>query len=140
MTPTGPARPELCVGAVVTRGDELLLVRRGRGPGLGRWSVPGGRVEGGETLVEAVIREVREETGLDVVCGEALGWVERIADTDHFVIIDFHAVPDDPDAPLRAGDDAAEAAWVARHLVTELDLVDGLAEFLADHGVIRLIT
>lgn len=131
--------PELCVGAVVVRGGELLLVRRGRGAAVGRWSVPGGRVERGETLAEAVVREVREETGLDVVCGEALGWVERISDDHHFVIVDFRAVPLDPAVPLVAGDDAAEAAWVDRGLVTELALVEGLAEFLADHGVVDLI-
>jgi ADP-ribose pyrophosphatase YjhB (NUDIX family) len=133
-------RPELCVGAVVLRGQELLLVRRARGPGFGRWSLPGGRVEVGETLAEAVVREVAEETGLEVVCGEALGWVERISDRDHFVIIDFRAVPTAPGAPLTAGDDAAEVAWVPLDEVTGMDLVDGLAEFLADHGVVRLIT
>lgn len=132
-------RPELCVGAVVERGDQLLLVRRGRGAAAGQWSVPGGRVEGGETLVEAVVREVREETGLDIVCGEALGWVERISDEHHFVIMDFRAVPLDPATSLHAGDDAAEAVWVDRWAVTELDLVEGLAEFLADHDIIELI-
>lgn len=133
------ARPELCVGAVVERGDELLLIRRGRGAAAGEWSVPGGRVERGETLAEAVVREVREETGLDVVCGEALGWVERISDDHHFVILDFRAVALDPSAPLHAGDDAAETMWVERSAVTELRLVDGLAEFLADHGFLELI-
>lgn len=137
MSDTG--RPELCVGAVVRRGDDLLLVRRGRGAGAGRWSVPGGRVERGETLAEAVVREVAEETGLAVVCGEQLGWVERISDEHHFVILDFLAVVTDPDVEPVAGDDAAEAVWIPLHQVTELDLVEGLAEFLADHGVVRLI-
>lgn len=137
MTPR--PRPELCVGAVVLRGEDLLLVRRGRGPAAGHWSVPGGRVEGGETMAEAVVREVAEETGLAVVCGEPLGWVERIDDRFHFVIVDHLAVALEPDAPLAAGDDAAEVAWVDRSSLTELRLVDGLAEFLAEHGIVDLI-
>jgi 8-oxo-dGTP diphosphatase len=136
---TGPTRPELCVGAVVLRRDELLLVRRGRGPAAGEWSVPGGRVEAGETLAEAVVREVAEETGLEVICGEALGWVERIDEVHHFVILDFLAVPVDPASPLTAGDDASEAAWVPRSDATGLNLVDGLAEFLAEHGILDVI-
>ncbi len=72
--------PEVAVGAVCTHDDALLLVRRGRGPAAGEWSVPGGRVEWGETLREAVVRETAEETGLEVVVDRFLGWVERIDD------------------------------------------------------------
>ncbi len=82
-------RPETCVGAIVRRDDALLLVLRGREPGRGRWSVPGGRVEAGETLARAVVRELKEETGLDGVCGPFVGWVERIGADHHFVILDF---------------------------------------------------
>ena len=82
-------RPELCVGAVAIDDDRLLLVRRGRQPGAGLWSVPGGRVESGETLAEAVVRELLEETGVEGVCGPLLGWVERITPGHHFVILDF---------------------------------------------------
>ena len=129
--------PEVCVGAVVVRDDCLLLVRRGHGPAAGEWSVPGGRVETGETLAEAVVREVAEETGLDVMCDELVGWVERIGPDHHFVIFDFGATPIGPaDAEPRAGDDAAEAAWVPLDDLGALRLVDGLAEFLASHGVI----
>jgi 8-oxo-dGTP diphosphatase len=113
-------------------------VRRGRGPAQGRWSVPGGRVENGETLAEAVVRELREETGVDAVCGALLGWVERIGDGHHFVIMDFAAVVLDAVDPT-AGDDAAEAAWIPLGDVAELDLVAGLAEFLADHAIIELL-
>lgn len=132
-------RPEVAVGAVARRGDELLLVRRGHGPGAGEWSVPGGRVESGETLAEAVVRELEEETGLLGVCGPFLGWVERLGDDHHFVILDFEVTVLDRDEP-RAGDDAAEARWVPVWEVPELRLVDGLAEFLDEHGIIETLT
>lgn len=119
--------------------DRLLVVRRGRGPAAGRWSVPGGRVEAGETLAEAVVREVREETGLEAVCGELVGWVERIGDGHHFVILDFRVQVLDAGDPV-AGDDAAEAAWVPLTEVADLALVDGLAEFLHDHGILHVLT
>jgi 8-oxo-dGTP diphosphatase len=131
-----PPRPELCVGAVAVDDDRLLLVRRGHGPAAGDWSVPGGRVEAGETLAEAVVRELREETGLEAVCGPLLGWVERIEADHHFVILDFEVTVIGGGEP-RAGDDAAQAAWVPRHEVLELRLVEGLAEHLADWGVIE---
>ena len=132
------ARPELCVGAIVVEEANLLLVRRGRGPGEGRWSVPGGRVEAGETVGEAVVRELREETGLDGLCGAMVGWVERIHPDHHFVILDFVVEVLDPAEPV-AGDDAAEVRWVPLHEVAEMDLVDGLAEFLHEHGVLDTI-
>jgi 8-oxo-dGTP diphosphatase len=133
-------RPEVCVGAVVVAENRLLLIRRGRGPAQGEWSVPGGRVEPGELLAEAVVRELAEETGLEAVCGDLIGWVERLGDDYHFVILDFAATLLDPDQAPVAGDDAAEVAWVPVHDVAERNLVEGLAEFLHDHGVIPTIT
>lgn len=131
-------RPELCVGAVAIESDRLLLVRRGHGPAAGEWSVPGGRVEAGETIAEAVVREVAEETGLEAVCDSMLGWVERVGDDHHSVILDFRVTILDPVDPV-AGDDAAEAAWVSLDDVAELALVDGLAEFLHTHGILTVI-
>jgi mutator protein MutT len=131
----GP-RPEVAVSAVAVRDDCLLVVRRGRGPAAGEWAVPGGRVEAGETLHEAVVREAREETGLDVVVERFLGWVERIGDDHHFVILDFVVGLLDTDAVPVAGDDAAEVAWVPLHELSQIHLVAGLHEFLTDHGVI----
>jgi 8-oxo-dGTP diphosphatase len=128
-------RPEVCVGAVAVRDGALLMVRRGHGPAAGEWSIPGGRVEAGELLAEAVVREVREETGLECVCGGLLGWVERFADGYHFVILDFETTVLDDGEPT-AGDDAAEVLWVPLHELLDLQLVDGLAEFLHDHGVL----
>jgi mutator protein MutT len=132
-------QPEVCVGAIVVRDDRLLMIRRGQAPARGYWSVPGGRVDPGETLAEAVVRELEEETGLEGVCGDLVGWVERIGSGYHYVILDF-AVTVLDDRPPVAGTDAAEAAWVPLHEVAEQDLVDGLAEFLHDHGIIATIT
>ncbi len=135
---TTPPRPELAVGAVAIDGDELLMIRRGSEPGLGQWSLPGGRVEPGETTAEAVTRELQEETGLSGVCGPMVGWVERISEDHHFVILDFEVIVLDRSDP-RAGDDAAEVRWVPLHEVTELDTVSGLVEFLADHGILATL-
>src|SRR4051794_34091092 len=81
--PSAAMSPQVCVGAVVVEDGQLLLIRRGRGPGQGEWSVPGGRVEDGELLAEAVVRELAEETGLEGVCGELIGWVERLGEGHH---------------------------------------------------------
>ncbi len=128
----------MCVGAIAVDDDRLLLVRRGRGPAAGEWSVPGGRVEAGETLVEAVVRELAEETGIEGVCDQLVGWVESIGPDHHFVILDFAVTVLDP-TPIRAGGDAAEAAWVPMADVPHLRLVDGLAEFLHEHGIVSFI-
>ncbi len=129
-------RPEVCVGAVAVFDDSILLVRRGRGPAQGTWSVPGGRVEPGETLAEAVVRELAEETGLAGVCEALVGWAERIGPGYHYVILDF-SVTIITDADPVAGDDAAEARWVPMSEVADLTLADGLAEFLHDHGILE---
>ena len=127
---------DVAVGAVAVWDDALLLVRRGRGPAQGEWSVPGGHVERGEPVAVAVVREVHEETGLDVVVDEFLGWVERIDTDHHFVILDFAVSPLDPAQPVVTGDDAAEARWVPLADVADLRLVDGLYDFLRDQKVL----
>ena len=132
-------RAQLCVGAVTLSAGRLLLVRRATEPGMGLWSLPGGRVEFGETLAEACVRELFEETGIEGVCGELIGWVERLSDDHHFVILDFAVTPFDADPP-RAASDASEARWVPLEEVSDLPLVDGLAEFLYDHGIIATIS
>ena len=109
-------------------------MRRGHEPETGRWSLPGGRLEPGEAVPDAVVREVREETGLDVACGSLVGWAERRGPEYHFVILDFAVTV--LGGSLRAGGDATEAAWVPAGEVAAMELVGGLAAFLADHGVI----
>ena len=115
MTREYPERPVVGVGAVVWRGDRVLLIRRGRPPRLGQWSLPGGAQQLGETLVEAVIREVREETGLDVTDLRFLTTVDLIERQPdgrvryHYTLIDFTA--EAPEGEALAGDDAAAVAW-----------------------------
>lgn len=139
MTASTTRRLELCVGAIVVDDGSLLLVRRSHEPGAHQWTVPGGRVEFGESLAEAVVRELREETGLEGVCGALIGWVERIYESYHFVILDFEVTLLDTRDPT-AGDDATEVSWIPVSEVAEQRLVEGLAEFLHDHGVIDTIT
>ena len=123
----------------------MLLVERAQRPALGRWTIPGGKVEAGERLADAVEREVVEETGLAVNTTRFVGWVERIGPGYHYVIMDFEASPLagwNPDMngrpALTAGDDAADARWIEfgelRTPNAEHPLVDGLAEFLEQHG------
>jgi 8-oxo-dGTP diphosphatase len=128
------SHPELCVGAVVRLEDALLLIRRGRGVAVGQWSIPGGRVEFGESMTTAVEREVEEETGLLVDVGELVGWVERFGPEHHFVIADFHATV--RGGTLRPGDDASDAAWVPVDALPTMDLVDGLLDFLVEHRLL----
>jgi len=128
-------RVEVAVGGVAVRNGHLLLIRRATEPGAGRWSLPGGRIEAGEAMTAALVREMAEETGLVVTVGALVGLAERVDERHHMVIID-HEVSVVGDATPRAGDDAAEAAWVPLAEVADLDLVDGLLGFLTEHGVL----
>lgn len=115
MSRVYPEYPVIGVAGVVWRGERVLLIRRGRPPRMNEWSLPGGRQELGETVAEAVRREVREETGLDVTVGEIVAVADLIDRDDagrirfHYTLIDLLAEWRNGEA--RAGDDAAEVAW-----------------------------
>ena len=121
-----PDNPLIGVGAVIVEADRVLLIRRGTAPLLGEWSLPGGVLECGETLREAVVREASEETGLMVNPGEMLGVYERVIRDEegkvryHFVLIDFlcHSAGGD----LKAGSDAADVRWFTRDELPALHL------------------
>ena len=125
----------VAVGGVAVIDDAILLIERATHPSAGRWSVPGGRVEVGETLAEAVVREVAEETGLSVIAGPLIAVAERIGPDHHLLIANHHVEIIGPTTPT-AGDDAAAAAWVALDRLGEIDLVPGLLEYLQDNGIV----
>jgi 8-oxo-dGTP diphosphatase len=125
-----------CVGAVI-KDDQgrLLLIKRGHAPGAGLWSLPGGRIEPGETDAQALVREMREETGLLVEAGRLIGSVRRPAgDGDVFDIRDYAATV--AGGTLRASDDAADARWVPTTELGELPITAGLVETLTRWGVL----
>jgi 8-oxo-dGTP diphosphatase len=129
-----------CVGAVIKdEAGRLLLIRRGHEPAAGLWSIPGGRIEPGESDASALVREVLEETGLSVVPGPLLGVVQRPGLAGAVLDIrDYQAVV--TGGELAAGDDAADARWstpaeLAR-LAARGALTSGLTEALASWGVL----
>jgi 8-oxo-dGTP diphosphatase len=115
MDRTYPVRPWIGVGAIVMREGKVLLIQRGRDPGRGLWALPGGMVDVGETLQQAVARETREETCLDVEVGELFWVVDVIRRADdgrvlyHNVILDYLAEASEGD-PVCA-DDAMDVRW-----------------------------
>ena len=125
-----------CVGAVVTDGQgRLLMIKRGHEPGAGFWSIPGGRIEPGETDAEALVREMLEETSLTVQVGRLLGRVQRPGlDGSIIDIKDYAATV--IGGTLQAGDDAADARWIAPGDLNSLAITDGLVEALTGWGIL----
>lgn len=130
-----PDRPYLAVSAVVVRDGEFLAVRRARPPMEGLFTLPGGGVETGESLIEAVVREVREETGLTVEPLALAGYREVITRDEagrvqrHFVILAFAArwIAGEP----RLNEELSEARWMRPAALRELSTTEGLAEIVA---------
>jgi ADP-ribose pyrophosphatase YjhB (NUDIX family) len=137
----GARHPTPCivvaVGAIVTRDERILLIQRGHPPAEGSWSIPGGRVELGETLAEALQREIQEECGLDVVVGDVAIVLNRIgrgsdgAVRSHYLIVDFWATPANPIvAPVQAASDARAAGWFTLAELRQLQTTTNLAAYL----------
>jgi mutator protein MutT len=129
-----PDHPRVGVGAVVFHEGRVLLVRRGGQPSTGKWTLPGGLVELGETTAEAVCRELREECAIDIELVDVAGVFDRVVrDAEgrvryHYVLVDYLATS--ASDAICAGDDAAEAQWVEVDRVAELDVTDGLVDMI----------
>jgi 8-oxo-dGTP diphosphatase len=125
-----------CVGAIVADSQgRLLMIKRGHEPGAGLWSIPGGRIEPGETDAEAVVREMIEETGLTVEVGRLIGRVQRPGLNGAVVDIRDYAATV-TGGTLRPGDDAADARWVALGELASLEITEGLIDALTGWGVL----
>src|SRR5574337_1127705 len=130
-----PRHPIVGVGGVVIRGSCVLLIRRGREPLKGEWSIPGGMLELGESLKDGVKREVLEETGLKVRPLEALTVLDRIQKNGervqyHYVIIDYVCRP--TGGRLKFGSDVLDARWVERQELPRYQITPKAAAVIAD--------
>jgi 8-oxo-dGTP diphosphatase len=129
-----PERPVVGVGGVVISRDRALLVRRGHEPSEGEWSIPGGLLEVGETLVEGVRRELLEETGIRVKVHDVIDVFERISlDGEgktqfHFVVLDYFCEAAEGEA--RPGSDVTEVAWVTEVELDEYSLTAAVKQVL----------
>ena len=129
-----PKHPIVGVGAIIIRNGRILIVKRKSEPGKGKWSVPGGLVELGETVGQAVVREVKEECGLDVEVDSLIDVVDSLTKDErgdikyHFVILDFFVKL--KGGKLKPGDDAEEVKWVPLKEVEKYDLTKTFREFL----------
>jgi ADP-ribose pyrophosphatase YjhB (NUDIX family) len=124
------------VGAIVfDRQGRLLMIQRGHDPGAGLWSIPGGRIEPGETDEQALVRELLEETNLQVMVGRLVGRVRREGPSGTVIDIRDYAATVAA-GTLCAGDDAADARWVTAAELGRLEVTEGLIEALTEWGVL----
>lgn len=127
-----PIRPVLGVGALIFEGHRILLVQRGKEPLAGYWSLPGGGVETGERLEDAIVREVFEETGLAVTADSLATVFERLMHDEsggceyHYVLIDFYCTI--KGGELRPGDDSRAVRWFDLSEIEGLELTSGTRE------------
>ena len=132
-----PTRPLIGTGALILQDGKLLLIKRGGQPGQGKWSVPGGLVELGETVQNTLIREAKEEVGLDVEAIKLIDVCDSVTSDEngciqyHFVIVEFlvRIVGGD----LKPGGDALEAKWIALDEVEKCNLANTFRRFFEKH-------
>lgn len=123
------------MGALIIEGDQILLVKRGKEPLKGWWSLPGGKLEAGELLEDCVRREVREETGLEIEVVCLIEVFERFLRNEsgnlehHFVLMDYLCRP--AGGELRAGDDAGEVAWCPESELGKYTITEGTPAVIA---------
>jgi ADP-ribose pyrophosphatase YjhB (NUDIX family) len=130
----------LCAGGVVIHDGQLLVVLRAHDPEAGRWSIPGGRVDVGESTAQACAREVREETGLTGLVGGVAGEVERAGPAGSTYVITDHLCHLVGGSAATAGSDAAAVAWVTRAELDRLPCVAELVETLDAWGILDQLT
>lgn len=129
-----PTQPLIGVGAIIVQDDKILLTKRGSEPGKGKWSVPGGLVELGEKLEKAVIREVKEETNLDVEIVRLIDAVDNIIRNSngrlqfHFIILDYLAKV--RNGTLQPSSDVLDTRWVRLTEAEDYDVTDIFRNFL----------
>ena len=123
--------PVVAVGAVIARpGPRVLLIKRAQAPLAGQWTLPGGKVRGGESIAAAVEREALEETGLRVLAGDLVQVVELIREGFHYVIHDHLCTQVDVTQSPVAGDDAADVRWVLASELASLGVTDATARVI----------
>jgi 8-oxo-dGTP diphosphatase len=120
--------PIPAVGALIIRDHQILLIQRAHPPLEGEWSLPGGRIESGETIIAALKREVREETGLEIEPRELVCVLDRISADYHYVLIDY--LCDITGGELRAGSDALAVRWASRADLGNLGVADFTREVI----------
>jgi ADP-ribose pyrophosphatase YjhB (NUDIX family) len=136
-----PDYPRVGVGAVILHENRVLLVRRGQSPSFGKWSLPGGLVELGETTVEAIAREIMEECSIKIRVVDVAGVITRVVKDDagriryHYVLVDYLAYPDSMD--VVAGSDAGDAQWIEIERVSGLDTTQGLLDMIRRAEALR---
>jgi 8-oxo-dGTP diphosphatase len=141
VTRSFPERPIVGVGAVIVDGDRVLLARRAHEPLKGSWSLPGGAIEVGETLHAALVREVREETGLTIEVGPIVEVIDRIHVTEdgrveyHYVVVDYLCRAIGSHEPV-SGSDADDVRWVRTADLPEYHLTEKAAEVIRKAFVI----
>jgi len=136
-----PDYPRVGVGAVILHEDKVLLVRRGQSPSFGKWSLPGGLVELGESTREAIAREIVEECGIGIRVVDVAGVIDRVVHDAagrvryHYVLVDYLAYPESLD--VVAGSDAGDAQWFDIERVAELDTTQGLLDMIRRGEALR---